>query len=506
MESKLKLYRKRGYLLVLAAILLVVVGVISTMLVSMFVGNSRSASDVSQSNAAFSVAQSALEIAKRDINSLGVVCDNYTRSGTVLNGVYTVTGKHTVYSDSLTSGIASTATTIPVGNASNFASPSGIVSIANEMISYTGVSGNNLTGALRGAFGTTVGPYYNAGTSVTQNICVLAATGGVPNLTNPDGKRVLQETMNGRVLFGGNVDAMVYSYGNTIVNGNNISITNSAANRTGSNPNYIYSGHTIASHGTATLNGNNDATFVNAPPNGLTKSSWSNNNINGDILQNYGGSSLTLGGYFDLFFNQSVYPNYSALVNAATQIQNSDVQITNGSPSDVSFSGGNLSINGNGTAGAPLTVTLAASGNMLQVWNGSISANGNYVSVVLGGNTAPKVVVVTGNVTLNGNNVTMQIGTSTMPVALITGGYYLENGNNIQTGLDGFIYAKGTITFNGNNPILSKQGIIVSEGNTIFNGNNIQVNLDPTTIAIFGSFGNMFNTYYSSLDLQEVFK
>ena len=224
------------------------------------------------------------------------------------------------------------------------------------------------------------------------------------------------------------------------------------------------------------------------------------------MIQNYGTPSLTTASYFNLFFNPSLYPTYSSLVNAATTILSSSVQITNGSPSAVSFSGGDLTINGNGSAGAPLTVTIAFTGNTLQIWNGSISANGNNIKVVLGGNADPKVVVVTGSITLNGNNISMVIGTTGDPVALVTGGNYLENGNNIQTGLSGFIYAKGNITFNGNNPSIGVQGIIASEGTVTYNGNNIQANLTPSIIQAFNEFTGILSTHYTPLDLREMFQ
>lgn len=506
MESKLKLQRQRGYLLVLAVVLIVVVGAVGVMLAYMFTGNIRSASDIDQSNAALNVAQSALEIANRDINVNGISCANYARSGSVLNGEYSVIGTYTVASSTLTSPISSAATIIPLANAAGFATPRGVVLIGDEKVEYSGISSNhlNLTGAVRGAFNTSANSYAS-GTAVNQSTCVLTAIGGVPNLTSPNGKRTLQQTMNVQTLYGsGSVDAVVYSYGNTVINGNHIYISNSEASRSGSSPNYTYDGHTIISHGTVTINGNHDATRINIPPNGLTNSSW-HGNINGDVIQNYG-PSLTTASYFNLFFNPSLYPTYSSLVNAATTISSSSVQITNGSPSAVSFSGGNLAINGNGSASAPLTVTIASTGGILQKWTGNISANGNNIKVVLGGDTDPKVVVVTGGVTLNGNNISMIIGTTNAPVALVTGGNYSENGNNIQSGLSGFIYAKGNITFNGNNPSIGVQGIIASEGAVTYNGNNMQTNLTPSIINSFNEFTGILSTHYTPLDLREMFQ
>lgn len=503
MEPKLKL--QRGYLFIVITILIVVVGTISAMLVHMFSGNIKSAVNVNQSNAAFNVAQSALEIAKRDIGAKEISCNGYARTGNVLGGEYSITSFYREATSSLYSSISAADTIIPLLNAANFAATGGVIAVDNEMIRYTGISANNLTGVVRGLFGTTVASH-NSGATVSQILCTLIATGCVPSISSPNGKRVLQESLNGRVLYGmGNGNAVVYSYGNTIINGNNIIVANRLATRSGSSPNYTYDGHTIISRGTVRLNGNNVATRINIPPYGLSNSSTTRN-IQGDIIQNYM-PGATKGEFFNIFFNTNSYPDYTSLVNAATTIQSSDVQITNGSPSSVSFSGGNLSINGNGTAGAPLTVTLGATGSsLLQKWNGNIIANGNNILVVLAGGNDPRCIVVTGSVTLNGNNVTMKIGSSSAPVALVTGGYYIENGNNIQTGLNGFIYARGNITFNGNNPTIGKYGIITSEGTITYNGNNITSDLNPSIVNSFGVFSTILNTYYTSFDVREIFQ
>ena len=69
-------------------------------------------------------------------------------------------------SNSLTSDINDSVTTIPVGNSNPFTT-SGTVQIGDEKITYTGVDGTNLTGCTRGAASTDAASH-TSGDSVTQ--------------------------------------------------------------------------------------------------------------------------------------------------------------------------------------------------------------------------------------------------------------------------------------------------------------------------------------------------
>lgn len=76
--------------------------------------------------------------------------------------------------DRLASTINSSVTTIPLNNATRFPSTGGTVLIENEVITYTGVSGNNLTGCTRGAsFQMFIGgsnKTFSGGTAATHNV------------------------------------------------------------------------------------------------------------------------------------------------------------------------------------------------------------------------------------------------------------------------------------------------------------------------------------------------
>lgn len=68
----------------------------------------------------------------------------------------------------LASGIDAAVTTIPLVSTTGFPT-AGYVTIDNEVLSYTGVSGGNLTGATRGADGTTAATH-NSGAAVSATI------------------------------------------------------------------------------------------------------------------------------------------------------------------------------------------------------------------------------------------------------------------------------------------------------------------------------------------------
>ncbi|MEI8055610.1 MAG: hypothetical protein WCH10_06455 [bacterium] len=91
MECKIK--NQQGYLLVLAAVLIIVVTFAGTSLVSMFLGKMGATKNNQQSSAALYIATSGLEIAKHDIAVKHVSCDKYNNSAKQFDGVFTVTGK-----------------------------------------------------------------------------------------------------------------------------------------------------------------------------------------------------------------------------------------------------------------------------------------------------------------------------------------------------------------------------------------------------------------------------
>ena len=108
----------------------------------------------------------------------------------------------------LTSAIASNQTTIPVNGTSPF-NNTGVVLIDSELIYYTGISGNNLIGAIRG-FGNTLAAQHNNAAVVTpSSIDVLN-----PSLFPPSGTvKVTQAGQTGAIEYinyAGNDGSLLY--------------------------------------------------------------------------------------------------------------------------------------------------------------------------------------------------------------------------------------------------------------------------------------------------------
>ena len=69
--------------------------------------------------------------------------------------------------NTLSSGIDGSVTTIPLTSSTGFPT-AGTISIGTELITYTGISTNDLTGATRGALGTAPGVLHSSGATVTN--------------------------------------------------------------------------------------------------------------------------------------------------------------------------------------------------------------------------------------------------------------------------------------------------------------------------------------------------
>lgn len=181
-----KINKPKGYLVIVAIILIVIVSFIAILLGYMLAGSVKSSTNMSQANSALYIAKSGLELAENTIlNSTNSnVCSPYNVAATALfNGEYSVTGyDNTVTTNTLptsggpfavasniplansqpttnlNSGISANATIgIRINSKTGF-SPDGLIQIQNELIYYTSISGSSspytLNGVVRGAAGT----------------------------------------------------------------------------------------------------------------------------------------------------------------------------------------------------------------------------------------------------------------------------------------------------------------------------------------------------------------
>lgn len=190
----------QGYLLIISAAIIIVISIVATLVIGMFTGGVKSTGNVAESSSAFYLANSGLQIAKRDIivNKEGCSLINGTTlytNATLTNipGQYTINGCSNSVNNSLAGAIGNSilltntiiasstlnslsGSTIALASSTGFAT-NGTIKIDNEYISYRSISGSTLQNITRGVGGTTAATHNN-GAAITQNQCTLTATAG----------------------------------------------------------------------------------------------------------------------------------------------------------------------------------------------------------------------------------------------------------------------------------------------------------------------------------------
>jgi hypothetical protein len=346
------------------------------------------------------LAESGLERAIYDItvNNLGCSSINGTANYTNATfpnaaGVFTVTGTPTQVNNTLNGNITAIVTTIPLTSTTGFSS-SGSISIDSELINYTGTSGNNLTGAQRGIGGSTA-TTHNSGTVVNENQCILSSTGGVPSLSSPITKRVIQSTLIGSSFSPGQNSSGAGTgsgssggagsglYQTAIVIAGSVSLNNGTvvSNGTVTPTSGNFSGSTVMSGGPTVINGTG-ITQVSNNSGGLQTSSTSAAQLN-DVMAN--SNKIVPGSLWSSFFSQP-----PGVVQAgANQTYNSSN--INGATGQTIWTS-DLSLNSNTTIGSPTSpVILIINGNLnstaaLTIYGltyvmGSAALNGSNTSI-----------------------------------------------------------------------------------------------------------------------------
>jgi Tfp pilus assembly protein PilX len=297
---------QKGFLSVVAVLLVVVVSLIAAAAAYQFVSDARTSANELNSAQAFYMAQSGVEAAKHTIVTNGNSCisinglSSFTGATfTGAPGVYTVTGTLTSASGILNGALTAAASTIPLVTTLGFAN-SGVITIGSEYINYTGISGNSLTGATRGVRSTTAAAY-SSGTAVSQNQCVLNSTGYIPSVISPVGKRIVQSVLLGSTGFslgtsgsGGLLTPVMVTLGSASISGP-ASIINGSVTSSSSS----FDGSTITSSSNVVFN-NAGNTQISNGSGSLVVSSQSGS-IQGDTQQNY--SSFNSNNLFGLYFN-----------------------------------------------------------------------------------------------------------------------------------------------------------------------------------------------------------
>jgi Tfp pilus assembly protein PilX len=200
--------KQQGFFVIAAVILIVIIGFLGIAITYMFVGSATSNINFLQSSKAFYIADGGLEKATRYLSTpvlsgapARIACDNVTANSNLTNsslgdGTFTVTSTGSLYVSSPTTvsgALTATATTIPVSSTTNYQN-SGRIMVDREFMNYAAKNATNFLGVTRGVDGTTA-TTHASGTRIGQYQCILTSSGGVPNLTSPQGKRVTQQNV-----------------------------------------------------------------------------------------------------------------------------------------------------------------------------------------------------------------------------------------------------------------------------------------------------------------------
>ena len=186
-RPELKIKRARGFLLIVAIVVLVVIALAIAALGNMTSADIRSSSGHAQSEQAYFVAASGIEHASLQFGN-GTQCANLSNTNVAAGaGSFSTSGVLYVPARTTLNGaITAASTTINVASTAGYA-PRGQVLIDDEYINYTSITATSLLNAQRGASGSTAAAHIT-GTPVAQTMCVVTSTGVVGGA-----RRVLQK-------------------------------------------------------------------------------------------------------------------------------------------------------------------------------------------------------------------------------------------------------------------------------------------------------------------------
>lgn len=170
---------QRGFLLIVAVVLIVIVGLLAAVITVLTTGNVLTSASHANSAKALFVAESGLERAILGYKT-GTFCTSLstlTPPSAVGEGDFSITGAFNIASVALGANITTTDSVITVGSTAGFASH-GRIRIENEDIDYAAITATTFTGARRGVAGSTAAAHNTgAAVNVAQDECVIRSTG-----------------------------------------------------------------------------------------------------------------------------------------------------------------------------------------------------------------------------------------------------------------------------------------------------------------------------------------
>lgn len=190
--------KQDGFLLIAAIVLIMVIGFFAAAIVFMFTGSAIAGAKNTSAKKAFYIAESGLEYGTRQIvtqsTACGAITSTFPDPVAFADGEFKISAVAYTPGPTLLSGsITATDTIIPLVSASDFA-PQGRIVINNEVIYYTGKSGNSLTGAKRGRENSLANAHAS-GSAVKQQQCTLEAQSAVPDFSNPNAEHAIKENL-----------------------------------------------------------------------------------------------------------------------------------------------------------------------------------------------------------------------------------------------------------------------------------------------------------------------
>ena len=219
-RPELKIKRARGFLLIVAIMVLVVIALAIAALGNMTSADIRSSAGHAQSEQAYFAATSGIEHASFQFGP-GTACnsgsiDNLTAS--VGQARFTTTTQTFLASTStIDSPLSASATTVNVVSTASFASH-GRIWIDGEQMNYSGKTATAFTGLIRGLAGSTATTHV-LGSTVSQDQCLVKSTGASANATrvleaaiarSTNRERAMLVYAKGTALTGGGFDRNIY--------------------------------------------------------------------------------------------------------------------------------------------------------------------------------------------------------------------------------------------------------------------------------------------------------
>lgn len=184
-----------GFLMVVVAILLIVIGGLATAFVGMSLSSGNSSVSIIATNSAYDLAKTGIEAGSYQLINSTSWCDGTWQAPVTVAGQGQYQYSCNYYSVNTTNfgALDATQNTIELSSVAGLA-PFGAVTINSETMIYDGISGTTLENVKRGQLGTAPANHISAQAAI-QNQFNISARGGVPTLTstNEHGMVLLQQ-------------------------------------------------------------------------------------------------------------------------------------------------------------------------------------------------------------------------------------------------------------------------------------------------------------------------